>query len=243
MAGSARRRLELVPVDAEAMTLVAELVGADPEGRAEFGGFYGRAPDRLAPLLGPLRHAWLLRLDGRGVGFLDADLVDATVSLVSFVISDSRRLGIASAAVGRFLGMRVWPDAAHCRAVIGADNVASRGVLVRTGFAITGLRDVGDEIWERRLPSAPREGIERYLRADGRIDRYPSSNSERLALLTWIIGRALPSGVVVNESRINELLEPYSDDVAVLRRYLVDHELVERTTSGSEYARVRSHRP
>ena len=44
------------------------------------------------------------------------------------------------------------------------------------------------------------------------------------------------------EAEVNDTLEPYATggDVAVLRRYLVDHELLERTRSGSEYARVDS---
>jgi hypothetical protein len=41
---------------------------------------------------------------------------------------------------------------------------------------------------------------------------------------------------VLSEKELNERLEPFSSDVAVLRRHLVDHGLVERTRSGSEYA-------
>lgn len=39
---------------------------------------------------------------------------------------------------------------------------------------------------------------------------------------------------------MNERLAPFAPggDVAVLRRYLVDHGLLERTPSGSEYAPV-----
>jgi len=81
-------------------------------------------------------------------------------------------------------------------------------------------------------------GPERFLDANGRIDRYPMKAPERRALLEWIVERALRPGEVVSERELNERLERFTSDVAVLRRYLVDHELVERTRSGSQYARV-----
>jgi len=39
-------------------------------------------------------------------------------------------------------------------------------------------------------------------------------------------------------SEVNLRLLRYSDDVAVLRRYLVDFELLERTADGTSYRRV-----
>ncbi len=81
-------------------------------------------------------------------------------------------------------------------------------------------------------------GPERYLDREGRIDRYPMRNDERRMLLAWVAERALSSGRTYSEAEVNEGLEPFTTDVAVLRRYLVDHGLLERTRSGSEYARV-----
>ena len=46
----------------------------------------------------------------------------------------------------------------------------------------------------------------------------------------------LKSGEVVSEREMNERLSVHSEDVAALRRYLVDAGLVERTATGSEYA-------
>lgn len=91
------------------------------------------------------------------------------------------------------------------------------------------------------LASAPRPtGPERFLDGAGRIDRYPSRDDERHTLLEWVAHRVLTSGEAISEREINERLLPYApaEDVAVLRRYLVDHELVERTRSGTEYALV-----
>lgn len=80
------------------------------------------------------------------------------------------------------------------------------------------------------------QGIERYFSADGSIDRYPANKAERGELLALIASRVLTPGEVVTEVELNERLLPYSTDTAVLRRYLVDYNLVERTRSGSEYA-------
>ncbi len=88
-------------------------------------------------------------------------------------------------------------------------------------------------------PSAPRPtGIARYLSREGRLIGYPSNPDERRELLTLLAARILAPGEILDERGINERLAALTDDVAVLRRYLVDHELVERTRSGTEYALV-----
>ncbi len=116
------------------------------------------------------------------------------------------------------------------------ESLLGAGLLVRDG---DGVRADGD-VFRRVLASAPRveraRGIERYLDAAGRIASYPANTTERGELLTLIAGRALTPEEVVTEPQLNERLEPFSSDVAVLRRHLVDHGLLERTRSGSEYA-------
>lgn len=88
-------------------------------------------------------------------------------------------------------------------------------------------------------PATPRPtGAERFLSPDGRLLGYPAQTGERRALLEIIASRILQPGDVVDERTINERLAAVTDDVAVLRRYLVDHELVERTRSGTEYSLV-----
>lgn len=79
-------------------------------------------------------------------------------------------------------------------------------------------------------------GVQRFLGADGRIDRYPSSAADREELLRWVAGRVLQAGEVVGEREVTERLARYGADPAALRRYLVDAGLLERTRSGSEYA-------
>jgi hypothetical protein len=82
-------------------------------------------------------------------------------------------------------------------------------------------------------------GPERFLDGRGHIDRYPSDAGERRRLLTLVAEQVLTPGEVVTEAVLGERLARFGPDTATLRRYLVEEELLERTRSGSEYARVR----
>lgn len=120
------------------------------------------------------------------------------------------------------------------RALARLDTV---GLLHRREDAVEFRGDVVRQL----LASAPRPaGPERFLDGDGRIDRYPAGASDRAELLRWVTERTLSPGRVYTEAEINDALESRAPggDVAVLRRSLVDHGLLERTRSGSEYARV-----
>lgn len=127
-------------------------------------------------------------------------------------------------------------DARRTRAFARLENL---GLIRRDGdgwrFDDAVLRDILAE----SAPVKP-TGPDRFLDRDGRIDRYPLSAGDRRELLAWVADRALPRGEVWSEPDVNERLEPFAPagDVAVLRRYLVDFGLVERTPTGSEYARV-----
>ncbi|MFH5879899.1 DUF2087 domain-containing protein [Arthrobacter sp. NA-172] len=86
------------------------------------------------------------------------------------------------------------------------------------------------------LSSGPSpSGVERFLTADGRIDRYPARETERLQLLAWIAGRILIASERVAERELNDRLARFTGDVPMLRRYLVDSGLLSRTADGSAY--------
>lgn len=108
-----------------------------------------------------------------------------------------------------------------------------REVDGRPVFDETGLRGILAE----GAPPKP-TGPQRHLDRDGRIARYPARDGDRRELLEWVADQAVREGEVLGEAEVNERLAVFTDDVAVLRRHLVDHELLERTPSGSEYARV-----
>lgn len=97
-----------------------------------------------------------------------------------------------------------------------------------------------ESIFRDLLAQQPRRqaqtGPARFMRL-GRIERYPATMTERRELLAWIISEAFRPGELLTEKQVNERLLSYTDDVVLLRRYLVDFGLLERTASGSSYSR------
>ena len=84
----------------------------------------------------------------------------------------------------------------------------------------------------------PQNGVARFMRF-GRIERYPANKAERRELLAWIVNDAIKPGEDLTEKQVNERLLSYTDDVVMLRRYLIDFGLLERTRSGSSYSRPK----
>jgi len=79
-------------------------------------------------------------------------------------------------------------------------------------------------------------GAARFMRL-GRIERYPANMAERRELLAWLVSEAIEPGEQLTEKQVNERLLSYTDDVVMLRRYMIDFGLLERTPSGSSYWR------
>ena len=119
-------------------------------------------------------------------------------------------------------------------------------VLLEAGLAQwTGNRglEASEAVFRELLSQQPRRqpktGVDRFLRL-GRIDRYPASLADRRELLRWIVAQAIQPGEELSERQVNERLLDYAQDVVLLRRYLVDFGLLERTASGSSYRRTES---
>ena len=97
-----------------------------------------------------------------------------------------------------------------------------------------------EAIFSDLLTQQPRRqaqtGLARFMRL-GRIEQYPANMAERRELLAWIVREAIDPGEHLTEKQVNERLLSYTDDVVMLRRYLIDFELLERTPSGSSYSR------
>lgn len=85
-------------------------------------------------------------------------------------------------------------------------------------------------------PSPVRDGIDRFMR-DGRIEAYPTNPVLRRQLLKWLVERVLGEDEVLSERDVTERLDGHEIDAVTLRRYLIDEGLLERTRSGSSYAR------
>jgi len=61
----------------------------------------------------------------------------------------------------------------------------------------------------------------------GRLTSIPAARAKRLAVLDILAGRFEP-GRVYPERNVNAILREYNEDVAALRRYLIDEEFLER---------------
>lgn len=109
--------------------------------------------------------------------------------------------------------------------------------VIRSGLVHAGTQVLAPDVFRAILESAPvprREGIDRFIEGK-RIRQYPANLDERGELLAWVARDAFTAGEVLTEREVNRRLLPYSEDVAVLRRYLVDYELVERYRDGTAY--------
>jgi regulation of enolase protein 1 (concanavalin A-like superfamily) len=120
----------------------------------------------------------------------------------------------------------------------------------RATKAIAALRQIGlvgadaasvrPQVFHELLAASASEprpsGVERFVAA-GRIDRYPVRQDERDAVLRWALERVIPLELGLGEADVNTRLARVTDDVALLRRYLVDAGMLLRTASGSEYRR------
>lgn len=100
----------------------------------------------------------------------------------------------------------------------------------RTGWSV-GAR-VGDHGVVEKIPlndalKDEAKVLRAFLDADGRLVRMPAKYSKRLVLLDHVC-RVFEPGVHYTEVEVNALLRAFSDDVAMLRRYLVDEGFMSR---------------
>jgi hypothetical protein len=96
-----------------------------------------------------------------------------------------------------------------------------------------------------RLAISPAvEKAARYFDSQGRLTQWPSKESQA-KLCLWVIWSQVPSGQRFTEREISDLLKDLNafDDHALLRRALVDYELVVRTPTGSAYRRIKQPPP
>ncbi|MCK2037070.1 DUF2087 domain-containing protein [Microbacterium sp. SSW1-49] len=110
--------------------------------------------------------------------------------------------------------------------------------IENSGMVLPGTQMFAPGVFRSILESNPipqRVGVERFV--DGkRIRQYPANLEERGQLLAWVARSVFATGDVLTEREVNRRLLEYSEDVAVLRRYLVDYQLLERRSDGTEYA-------
>ena len=124
----------------------------------------------------------------------------------------------------------------RARRVIAALTSASLIVDTADAYVASGTVFI-DALAAAPLPARP-TGVDRFF-TDGRLTGYPSRAADRREVLAFVASRILRDGERLSEPEINERLSTVVDDVAAIRRYLVDEGLIERTRSGTEYALAR----
>lgn len=111
--------------------------------------------------------------------------------------------------------------------------LAAAGLIDEKGAATAGpFREILSRSGRRSAES----GIARFVQ-EGRIHSLPASSKDRLDLLAWLRDSVIEPNITLSEPELNERLRVHHDDVALLRRYLVDEGLLERTATGSSYRR------
>ena len=109
------------------------------------------------------------------------------------------------------------------------------GLISATGDGYAADPDVFTTLLEASPVSSP-TGVHRFIRG-GRIAQYPVRAADRLAVLAWARDQALPDSMELTERELGDRLSGMTDDIAKLRRYLVDSGLVVRDAAGKRYRR------
>lgn len=117
------------------------------------------------------------------------------------------------------------------RGVVATDAVDQRLCAVPERFK-SAVRVAAEEQRARRkdafddLPRDTAAVLRNFVR-DGQLVQIPATRAKRLVVLDWLAGQ-FEIGQTYPETRVNQLLGLVHDDVAALRRYLVDEGFLER---------------
>jgi hypothetical protein len=77
--------------------------------------------------------------------------------------------------------------------------------------------------------------ITRFFTPEGQLRTIPAKAAPREAVLTWIAAQIITPGESLDEVTLNLRLRQFHEDVAMLRRYMIDARLLLRDPSGRNY--------
>jgi predicted transcriptional regulator len=84
------------------------------------------------------------------------------------------------------------------------------------------------------LDAYDRQVVENYALPDGRLKQIPTKRKKFEAILRYVV-RAFEPGKRYTEKEVSEILGQFNKDTAVLRRGLVDYQMMDREPDGSAY--------
>jgi len=98
---------------------------------------------------------------------------------------------------------------------------------------------LNEQLLEKTLSSASAQkadqsGIQRFF-AGPRLQTLPAKPADRHEVLIYVRDAVIGAEEQLREEQLNERLRVFHPDVALLRRYMVDHALLLRTADGSSY--------
>jgi hypothetical protein len=178
----------------------------------------------------------------------DADPVPDAAAIVGLLADDDRRRTFAALVLGASsidevraaTGLSVRDAATALQRLVDGGLVERAGAHDHVPLGAAFRRAA--RAAARSRPDGARGGdgagdqgrvLRTYLR-DGRLTRIPAHRSKRLVVLDRL-AQDFELGVHYSEVRVNGMLRPYHDDVAALRRYLVDEGFLDR--AAGEYWR------
>lgn len=146
--------------------------------------------------------------------------------VAALVLGERTRLAIAARA-------ELEPD----QATAALTRLLRAGVIAVDGAGFVLLESVFAAAARAEAPPPPADGfadldgaLARVLRAylvDGRLKSIPAAGKKRRAVLEYLVC-AFEPGQRYSEVQVNAILRAWHDDVAALRRYLVDEALLAR---------------
>jgi len=87
-------------------------------------------------------------------------------------------------------------------------------------------------------PQDVRKVLKAYLNTDGTLKQIPMDTKKLLVILNFVVD-VFSFDATYTEKEVNTILRRFHVDTAALRRYLVDHGLMDRESDGTKYWRVK----
>ncbi|WBQ04305.1 GNAT family N-acetyltransferase [Kribbella sp. CA-293567] len=138
--------MQVRAIDEDGLRQVEQWLAVDPAGGAIFGGFYGHAVERWAPLLqAPSRHGWITFDEAGPIGFVDLEILDEEAEVTYYVSTDRRGQGLGRATVEQVVQLSTELGAEQIHASVDPANEAALATLRSTAFVEQGANEF-DEI-------------------------------------------------------------------------------------------------
>ncbi|GAB4575556.1 MAG: hypothetical protein Kow0077_27610 [Anaerolineae bacterium] len=147
-----------------------------------------------------------------------AAMLDLRSSTVSHHLSRLARVGLVSArAEGYYSVYSLQPEALHALSA----RLLSEEVLVEAAG------DVNLDAYDEKV-------LRTFVDADGRIKQFPAQFKKMKVILRYVV-KAFEPGRMYTEKEVNDVLSRFHEDVATLRRELVEQGLMAREGGGGKY--------